>query len=360
MHIRPFEKTDVSQAVVIWNEASASGDTVFAPMTEDTFIHKFMENEHADPECFLTAVEEERLVGFAHGVMKHTFLADENAENTPGYVTAVYVDKAFRKRGIGSALLKALEDVFAQAGKTAASISSNNPVNLSWLIPGTPGHDHNNAPGLDLDAMAYDFFAHRGYCEHYREVSMYVNLTNYPERPDIQAKKEKLANEGIYTGRYDVSWDCDFDGMCDRVGSEYWRAVLREEIAAHKENRACADARFYADGIAPKGPRPILTAVHEGKIVGFTGPVDLQKSGRGFFTGICTDPLYGGRGIAAVLFDMLMREFVAEGAAFSTLFTGETNHAQKIYLGAGMRPVRRFCIMHKPLTADGQYQQTHF
>ena len=37
--------------------------------------------------------------------------------------------------------------------------------------------------------------------------------------------------------------------------------------------------------------------------------------------------------------------FVAEGAAFSTLFTGSDNHAQKIYLNAGMRPVRQFSIM---------------
>ena len=79
--------------------------------------------------------------------------------------------------------------------------------------------------------------------------------------------------------------------------------------------------------------------------MGFTGPVDKQKSGRGWFTGICTDPLFERRGIATVLFNLLMQAFVEEGAAFSTLFTGTDNHAQKIYRAAGMRTVRQFSIM---------------
>ena len=78
-------------------------------------------------------------------------------------------------------------------------------------------------------------------------------------------------------------------------------------------------------------------------------PVDKQMSGRGWFSGICTDPQYERRGIASVLFNLLMQEFVDEGAAFSTLFTGDDNHAQKIYKNAGLNVVKRFSIMRKAL-----------
>ena len=44
-----------------------------------------------------------------------------------------------------------------------------------------------------------------------------------------------------------------------------------------------------------------------------------------------------------------MREFVAEGAKFSTLFTGETNFAQKIYSRAGFHIVARFVGLTKEL-----------
>ena len=159
---------------------------------------------------------------------------------------------------------------------------------------------------------------------------MYLDLKEYAEPPDLGELRQKLRAEGIQTGRYDSRLGYDYDRMCDGVKSEYWRGVLREELA-----RA--------------NPRPILAATHREHIVGFTGPVDKQESGRGWFTGICTDPQYEKRGIATVLFNLLMQEFIAEGAAFSTLFTGDSNHAQRLYLRAGFRVVRRFALMRKAL-----------
>jgi ribosomal protein S18 acetylase RimI-like enzyme len=107
--------------------------------------------------------------------------------------------------------------------------------------------------------------------------------------------------------------------------------------------------KVLQDETHAENPRPILVATCDRHIVGFTGPVDKQKSGRGWFTGICTDPKFERRGIATVLFNLLMQEFIAEGATFSTLFTGNDNHAQRVYLRAGFRIARRFVIMERAL-----------
>ena len=96
------------------------------------------------------------------------------------------------------------------------------------------------------------------------------------------------------------------------------------------------------------------------QIIGFTGPVDLQRSGRGWFTGICTDPDWGGRGIATVLFNLLMKEFVAEGAAFCSLFTGAQNHAQKIYQRAGLRVTSRWAVLSQSLGQGERCQEAYF
>ena len=236
-------------------------------------------------------------------------------------------------------------------GKKVLSCDGNNPVNLDWIVPGTPGHDHNNAPGIDESCDGYGFLQHMGYDAQVHEIAMYLNLKDYRPWPEFEETRRRLAERGILIGRYDVNLDYDYDGMCDRVGSEYWRSVLRSEIACHRQGIPNTDIRFIPNGRIPAGPRPILAAVSvpDRAIVAQTGPVDLQASGRGWFTGICTDPLYERQGIASVLFNVLMQEFIAEGAAFSTIFTGDTNHAQKIYKRAGFRTVRRFAVMRKAL-----------
>ena len=209
-------------------------------------------------------------------------------------------------------------------------MSSLNPVNLDWVVPGTPGHEHNNAPGVDEAGPAYPFLQKRGFTARAREAAMYLDLKDFQKQPDIEEKREVLRRQGITAGLYDPTLRYEFDGMCDRVGSEYWRKVLREETSS-------------------PSPRPILAATVPGHVVAFTGPVDRQENGRGWFTGICTDPLYEKRGIATVLFSDLLERFLLAGVRYSTLFTGTENHAQRLYARAGFRPVRHFAIMEKRL-----------
>ena len=330
MQIRLFAKEALPAVLRLWNESVASGEVVYKPMTAEAFQAKFLASPHYSPEYSLVAEEFGRVIGFIHGICKKTFLPRETHENTPGYLTVIFVERAHRRRGVGKALLQALTNAFMQAGKRMVSCSGNNPVSLPWLVPGTPNHDHNNAPGMDIDCSGYPFLLSQGFEDKYSEVAMYLDLKNYVPVQDLRQRREKLLAEGIATGRYDVSLQYDFDRMCSRVGSEYWRKVLLDETHS-------------------PAPRPILAATHQGYIVGFTGPVDKEESGRGWFTGICTDPEYERRGIATVLFNLLMQEFILEGAAFSTLFTGKDNHAQRLYLKTGFQVVRRFAVMSKSL-----------
>lgn len=331
MTIRKALPSDRAAIFALWNASCEKNEVVYKPLTEERFNALFENNPHYDGEYDFIAEENGEVIGFVSGAEKKIFLPGETRENTPGFITAIFVKDGKRKEGVGKALLAALEDAFRLNGKKSVVSSGNNPVNLGWYIPGTPGHDHNNAPGTDVDCAGYEFLIKNGYKDLHREVAMYLDLSKYECSPEIEEIRTRLKNEeNIYVGRYDVKWGCEFDGMCDRVGSEYWRKVLQDETA--KEN-----------------PRVILTGVYENHIVGFTGPVDKEPSGRGWFTGICVDPNFGKKGIATVLFNDLMREFVDEGAAFSTLFTGIDNHAQRLYKRTGFNVKRTFAIMKKDL-----------
>jgi len=330
MLIRKALESDKNAIFALWNESARKGEVVYKPLDDESYKRLFLDNIHYDGEYDFVCEENGEVIGFVTGTEKKVFLPGETHENTPGYLTAIFVRADKRGMGAGRMLLEALENAMRERGKKSVVSSGNNPVNLPWYIPGTPGHDHNNAPGTDIESMGYEFLLKNGYMDLHREVAMYLNLKDYQYLPEIDEIRERLKSENIIAGRYDVSLNCEFDGMCDRVGSEYWRKVLQDETA--KEN-----------------PRVILAGVTDGHIVGFTGPVDKEPSGRGWFTGICVDPNYGKRGIATVLFNDLMCEFIKEGAAFSTLFTGVDNHAQRLYKRTGFEVRRTFAIMKKEL-----------
>ena len=346
MLIRSMRPEDLPGVIRLWNACVSSGEVLYYPLTEEYFRRKFVENAGCEPDNLLVAEAGGQAVGFLHGVAPGSF---PDARPGAAYLSVLMVESASRGRGAGKALLAAFAKRMRAHGAETLFISSVNPVCLDWRIPGTPGHDHNNMPGADAESPGYPFLLRCGFSVRYQEVAMYLNLSGYRLPPRVNEIRDRLQAEGIDTGPYDPAWNCGFDRMCDRVGSEYWRNVLRTEIDAWKAGKPNADPRLWADGLPPRGPRALLTAVHEGQIVGFTGPVDLQKSGRGWFTGICTDPEYERRGIATVLFNLLMEAFVREGAQFSTLFTGLDNHARRVYEQAGMRPARQFNLMAMPL-----------
>ena len=354
--IRSLEKRDVLKAAALFNGSCQRGEVVYSPIAGDAFETLFFQpNMQA-----IGAFDGDSLAGFVHGAWKTAFLPGQTHENTPGYLTVVFVAPEYRRQGIGRALVGALSDAFLKAGKSTLACSDQNPLKLSWRIPGTAGHDHNKAPGVDEACAGYPFLLAAGFEAKYHEIAMYMDLKEYAWPENMTAARERLLGEGIYTGRYDPKLAYEFDGMCDRVGSEYWRSVLKNETEAWLRSEPPQDPELWPDGIRPAGPRPILAATFENHIVGFTGPVDKQKSGRGWFTGICVDPNFGRRSIGEVLFHLLMQEFVDEGAAFTTLFTGTENHAQKIYLRAGLKVVCRFAVMVKPLENGAPYMATHF
>lgn len=334
MKIRPRRESDLAAALQLWNDSATRGEVLLKPMTEEAFDRVFGANASYDGRFDFVADADGQVVGWISGITKKEFLPGETPNNTPGYLTVVFVDYEQRRRGLGTALVEALLDALRREGKEKAACFSTNPIDLGWIIPGTPGHDHNNTPGVDMACAGYPFLQAQGFADVAVEVAMYLDLKRYRAAPAVAEIRQKLRVEGIETGYYERALVCDFDRLCDRVGSEYWRSVLRDETAKDQ-------------------PRPILAATHEGYMVGFTGPVDKEPSGRGWFTGICTDPEFEQRGIATVLFNLLMQEFIAVGAQFSTLFTGDSNHAQRLYARTGFEVRRRFAMMERSLQKDG-------
>lgn len=330
MRIVPLSEQKIFAACELWTAACGSR-MPYLPLSGEEFRQKFFAPGRSDTN-FLLAAEDDAgaLVGFILGGQKKDYLPGETFDNTPLYLTMLLVREDCTRRGVGSALLAALESAARRAGKTAVRVTYRNPTALSWRIPGTAGHTHNNAPGVDRESAAYPFLAHRGYREMQTECGMYLPLGQFALPEAYFSKLCALQAQQITVTWFDPAVHSGFTELFDALHGEVWRKTIR-------------------DNLALEHPLPVLVAVHESRIVGFAGPVDREPGGRGWFNGIATHPAYTRRGIAFVLFCRLMCEFQNLGAEYSTLFTDAANPAAGLYRSVGFRTVKQWAVMEKEL-----------
>lgn len=329
MEIMRFEDRHIPQVVALWN-AHLCERTQYRPLTEAGFKTRFIDNPSFSYDGSFVAAEGGRIIGFANGIVKREFLPGESHESTPGYLTMVVVDTDYRGRGYGSALLRELERFFVKSGKKKSQSIFFNPVKLEWYIPGTDGHDHNNSPGVDADTPAPAFMEKNGYKVMAREVAFHLELRDFAMSRGALEKRAELMQKGIFTGYFDPEKHSGFEELFDDLGNGDWRKGIMDNLARTE-------------------PDPVIIAADRGRICGFTGPIRVQESGRGFFVGIGTHSRYRGGGIMSVLFELLLEGFKKEGARFSTLFTGAENPARKIYERTGFSGVRNWAVMGKEI-----------
>ena len=316
--IRTATAGDTSAIRNIYNSICEEDGIYFRQMSDENVGCVFF-GENVRTVC---AVADGCTVGFASGTVV--------AEKGTSYITYVGVEKQKRRQNIGSRLLRALEERLACDGIKKIDIVFHNPVSLSWYIPHTgKSADHPCAPGVDADAPAYPFFGSCGYSEWCRQYSYYLPLKDYREPEDIAQKKQALSAQGINITLYDAGIHTGFYGLFDEINNPGWRNYVFRNL-----------------------DKPVIVAVDtrsNNRVIGYTGPLTVQESGRGNFCGIGTSPDYRKKGIGKAVFCEMCKRHAESGAAFMSLYTGSTNPARNIYEAAGFRIVREWANMRKEI-----------
>ncbi|MGW9124544.1 GNAT family N-acetyltransferase [Paenibacillus chitinolyticus] len=313
-----------SDAVIrLWNtEAVKDG---YKELTGRSFNEMFLSSPYFDKDnTFVMREEDGTITGFACGCTG----SDLPLGAVAGYITCIVLSEDRQTDANYRLLLEALEGRFRQLGKKQADVLFFNPMMLPWYIPDTPGHEHNNAPGVPADSRLYGFLLGEEYIERARECAMYLNLSEFSIPDEIRVKEERTAAEGYAVELFDPARHEGIEAMLQGFDNPLWQ----QEIAAGTAN-----------GV------PVVIAAHRGQAVGFAGPVIRQESGRGYFAGIGVHPDHEGHGLGSLLFFKLCEAFKGIGTEYMSLYTGSANPAIRIYEKAGFKTVKQFAVMRKAL-----------
>lgn len=322
MKLRPFVPADAPLVWALWQRRAPAWG--YAPLSRGDFERLVLQNPCFSPRYAFVLEGEGALAGFVCGAAAASLPA--GAER--GYFSCLLLEEGLGEAAAGL-LLQALENAFAAAGRSSCDVLFFNPIRLPWVIPGTPGHTHNNAPGVWVESPLYGWMLRRGYAQRARECAMYLDLAGF-ELPQKQREKQaELSRVGYGVEFYDPARHTGLSQLLTALGNPEWQVEI---------------SRCAAEGV------PFLAALCGRQAVGFAGPVYPEPGGRGYFTGIGVAPEQEGKGLGTLLFYRLCEAEKAAGAVYMSLFTGEANPARHIYAGAGFKPVRSFAILRKMLS----------
>lgn len=320
--IRNYRRFDAPALLALWNTAGVAMG--YAPLNEAQFDRLLLKHPDFSPEYTFVLEEGGEVLGFVNGCTgDHIPRGNER-----GYVTCLILSPVADSEENTRALLAALEDAFRSAGRIHSAVTFFNPIRLPWIIPGTDGHQHNNAPGVATDLALNSRMIKYGYREATRECAMYMPLADFQIPEKIQERAARMAQEGYTVACYDPERHQGLEEMVDALDNAMWSAEIPE---------------------AGRTGMDLLVGLCGNTCAGFTGPVYPEETGRGYFAGIGVAPKYERHGLGKLLFYRLLEREKEVGAKYMSLFTGEENPARFIYLEAGFRIVRTFSVMLKEL-----------
>lgn len=314
---------DLNAMCDLWNE-ERSKDGFYALFTHEEFKNKYLGNEDFSFDGVYGVFDKDNLIAYGIALLRKLFEGREYG----GYIHMILVKEEYRHKGIGSEILSKLEAYLKAHGKKSASASYYLPLCFEWYIPGFDHHNHPCAPGIRINSKEYFFLLHRGYEIAGQEDAFHLDLCNYEISESIKTILSENAKDGITIELYDKNKHFGLDEFYKDLNIYDFEKVIKENLELEK-------------------PYPFLVVSDKGQIVGWTGALWNEASGRGHFDGIAILERVRGRGLGKALFSLLAYHSKLNGAKFMTFYTGLTNHARYIYMKAGFKIEQSYALMRK-------------
>ena len=234
------------------------------PISKNLFERNLL---NAYDKATLVALEDDKVVGFIIGKIWQDEYKIENYENQ-GWISLIYVHPDYRRRGIGSDLLKKVESEFELLNK--------NTINI--------GRDYSDFfPGLPIELKdSLDWFIKRGYnnpgstfdlvCKNKGKMAL-INTNNYIFR--VATLKDKDAIMKFLARNWPGRWTKEI--------LDYWNngGTGRECVICIDDNKVCAFAKLGYPNTNEQQISNSLTWRDCFDALGGIGPLGVDKDYRG-------------------------------------------------------------------------------
>lgn len=213
-----YDQEYENKIVELWNKC-LTVDTV----SIDQFRKQVLFDDNFNCDLALIALDEQEVIGFILATKRQVPYLDRGLEPERGWINLLFVKEDYRRRNVGSNLIKEVESRLVEKGAKTITLASYSP---SYFFPGV---DYENYP----ESIA--FFENHSYNKAGEAVSMQRDLWNYsfPERVSI--RKNQLESEGYVFKKFTYKYSMK---LLKFLGVTFGGGWKRNALIAMQNNEA--------------------------------------------------------------------------------------------------------------------------
>jgi len=111
MKIINYSQKYETEVVDLWNKC-----LYFDSLTVEKFRKQALFDENFDEDLAYVVIEDEKVIGFILGIKRKFPYLERGLEPEKGWISILFVDKNYRRCGIGTNLVKTVEDKLIKMG----------------------------------------------------------------------------------------------------------------------------------------------------------------------------------------------------------------------------------------------------
>lgn len=309
IRLESFQQERFQQVLTCWNQS-----LIYDGIDEERFKQFILLDENFNPDLFLLALNQEKVVGFCYGVRRKIPYLERGLEENRGWIVIMGVLPEYQNQGIGTMLCDEVEKRLKDMGTKEITLCAYSP---NYFFPGIDKRYQ----------QAISFFENRNYVNRAESVSMQRSLWDYHMADQYKEKLASLEKDGIHIIRYN-----------DEYMLPLLNYLLENFGAGWKRNALIAMQKKEAEDT-------ILLVVDEQKnILGFCmRKIDGNDARFGPF-GVSEH--LRSKGIGGVLFEYMMQEMKQKGIYY-LYFLWTDGAAQRFYERHDVKVYRTYQLYRK-------------